>query len=75
MNTIPEMLTIAEVAERTKLAKHYVRNLVLSGKVVHVRCGKKYLINFQRFINFLQEGDTIETFAEYESKTIRKIKI
>lgn len=54
---IPEMLTIAEVARRTHLSPMFVRQLVWDDKVVHIKAGKKYLVNFQKFVAFLN-GDT-----------------
>ena len=56
-DTVPTMLTIKETAQRTNLAEHYIRGLCLQNKIVHVLCGRKYLINFERFIDFLNEGE------------------
>ena len=54
---IPKMLTIQETAEQFGLAKHFVRSLVLDNKVVYVKAGKKYLVNAQKFIEYLSTGD------------------
>lgn len=50
---IPTMLTIGEVAERTGLAKHYIRQLVLNGEIYYLKAGRKYLINYERLIEYL----------------------
>lgn len=57
---IPTMLTIKEAAQRTGVAAHFVRNLVLNNKIVHVRCGRKYLVNLEKFVDYLNSttGDT-----------------
>jgi len=56
-NEIPTMLTIVETAKKTGLAKHYIRQCCLQNKIVHVRCGKRILVNFNRFCEFLNNGD------------------
>lgn len=50
---IPTMLTIKETAKITKMAEHFIRGLAIENKIVHVRCGKKYLINLEKFIEYL----------------------
>ena len=56
---VPVMTTIIETAEKTGLAKHYIRQCCLNNKIVHVRCGKRILINFNKFVEFLNTGDTL----------------
>jgi len=51
--TIPRMRTIKETAEITELAYNYLRNLCLQNKIVYVRAGNKYLINLDKFIEYL----------------------
>lgn len=50
---IPTMLTIKETSEKTGVAAHFIRSLAINNQIVHVRCGKKYLINFEKFIEYL----------------------
>ena len=54
---VPEMLTIKETAARTGLSYDYIRKLCLQRKIVFIRTGAKYLINYSRFIDFLNTGD------------------
>ena len=42
---IPDMRTIPQTAKLTGLAEHHVRQLVLTGKIVAVKAGKKFLIH------------------------------
>lgn len=50
---VPTMLTIKEAADKTGLAAHFIRHLAIKNEIVHVRCGKKYLINLEKFIEYL----------------------
>lgn len=54
---IPQMATINEAAKITKLAKYFIRQLALQGKIKHVRAGKKILINVDKLIEFLNNGE------------------
>jgi len=60
-NNIPTMLTIKETAKRSGLAQHYLRSLCINDTIVHVKCGTKYLINFEKLIDFLN-GNNTDTF-------------
>lgn len=50
---LPRMKTIKEMAELTGLSYTMLRNLCLENKIVHIRAGKKYLINYDRFVDYL----------------------
>lgn len=50
---LPQMKPIKEMMALTGLSYTYLRQLCLEGKIVHIRAGKKYLINYDRFIDFL----------------------
>ncbi len=73
MPEVPRMRTIAQVANETGLAENFVRRLCLSGQVVYVKAGKKYLLNFDRFIEFLNAPPT--PAAPAIQNGIRKIEI
>lgn len=53
---IPEMLTISELSQRTGLSYSFIRKLCLQKKIVHIKAGNKYLINLNRFLDFLDTG-------------------
>lgn len=55
--TVPTMLTVKETAERTGLSYDYIRKLCLQGKIVFVLAGSKRLVNFEKFIEFLNQGE------------------
>lgn len=50
---IPKMKTIKEMVELTGLSYTILRNLCLENRIVHIRAGKKYLINYDRFVDYL----------------------
>ena len=61
MIKIPTMLTIKETAKRTGLAEGFIRKLVLNHEIVFVRTGKKYLVNFEKFADYLnQENEAVQ---------------
>ncbi len=57
----PQMHTINETAQILGLAKYYIRQLVLQNKISYVRSGKKYLINLDKAIDYLNTGDNKNT--------------
>lgn len=50
---IPRMRTIKEVSAETGISYDAIRKLCLKKKIQHIRCGSKYLINLDRFIDYL----------------------
>lgn len=57
MNAIPQMMTIRECSEKTGVSYDYIRKLCMNRKIIHIRAGTKYLINFGKFIEYLNTGD------------------
>lgn len=59
---VPTMLTIKEVSKQTGLSYDYIRKLCLTKQITFVKAGCKFLINMEKFIDFLngedQEGVT-----------------
>lgn len=51
--SIPEMLTIRKAAERTGLSYDCIRKLCLQKKITFVMVGTKYLVNFDKLVDFL----------------------
>ena len=56
MSNVPVMLTISETAKRANMSEYGVRRLVKQGKITHIKMGVKYLINWERFVQFLNKG-------------------
>ena len=55
--TIPTMVTIKVAAGQTGLSYEYIRKLCLQKKIVFVRTGTKYLINMEKLVEFLNQGE------------------
>ncbi len=54
--TIPRMETIKRTAELFGLPVHFVRTKVSSGEVVAVRAGKRFLVNVDKFAEYLNSS-------------------
>lgn len=50
---MPEMITIKEAAQRTGLSYDFLRKLCLKGQIIHIRAGAKFLINFDKLVEWL----------------------
>ena len=53
VNNIPHMETIKRTAELFGLPVHFVRRKVSSGEVVAVRAGRRFLVNVDKFAEYL----------------------
>lgn len=51
--SIPRMETIKETAKLFNLPEYFVRQKVSCGEVVAVKAGKKYLVNIDKFAEYL----------------------
>ena len=55
-----DMRLIREVAEATGVSQHAIRQMCINGEIVHIRCGRVYLINFKKFLEYLDTGYQVE---------------
>ena len=55
---VPTMVTIREAARRTGVSYDFIYKLCKRDEIVYVKAGSKYLINFEKFINFLNGGES-----------------
>lgn len=49
----PQMLTVKELSERTGVSEHIIRKLCKTGEIHYIKTGVKYLINYNRFLDYL----------------------
>lgn len=56
----PLMVTINEAAVRTGLSPYTVRKLCWQGRIVTLKSGKRWLINYESLIRFLEKGGEID---------------
>lgn len=52
--TMPQMMTIRQVAATGILSEHAIRMLVKAGKIPHLTVGKKVLINLDTVLKMLE---------------------
>lgn len=50
---LPTMLSIKEVAEKTKLPVYTVRTLIANKKVPFINLGKKIYVNYEQLVEYL----------------------
>jgi len=67
---IPRMVTIKEAAAATGLAEYHVRQMCICGTISAVKTGKKYLVNLDRFIDYLNAPPVAVTG---EDNAVRRI--
>lgn len=72
---IPQMKTIKEVSKIVGLAEYHIRQLVKQNKVSFIKSGKKYLINLESLIEYLNNGETEMEGTEQNKNKIRKVGV
>ena len=55
--TVPTMVTIKEASEKTGISYNRLRCLSLEKKIVYITAGCRYLINFEKLVEYLNNGD------------------
>lgn len=53
---VPEMVLIKEAAAKTGLSYDFIRRGCLQGKIPHIKINRKYLINYGKLLEFLDNG-------------------
>ena len=66
---IPRLATLKEAAGLTGLSYGFLRQKALSGEIVAVRAGRKFLINIDRLVDYLN-GENISAYRKEEAATI-----
>ena len=75
---IPRMATIKNTAKLFGLPEHFIRQKAISGEIVSVKAGCKYLVNVDRFADYLNghtEGQNATDSPETGSGGIHPIPI
>ena len=67
MNTIDGTFSRAQ-AENLGVSKYFIRQSVLNGSLPSIRSGNKYLINYERFLAFLNAPQPIIPQENQKSK-------
>lgn len=69
---IPRMRTIKETAELFDLPVNFVRQKVNNGEIVAVRAGRRFLVNIDKLVEYL---DTCTISQESNSGKIQPISL
>ena len=56
MVNFPEMITMREAADRSGISFDAIRKMVIRGEITHIKVGKKYLINAEKMVEYLNKG-------------------
>ncbi len=73
---IPHMETIKNTAKLFGLSEYFIRQKVLSGEIVSVKTGNKYLVNIDKFADYLNtHTEPGDKSAEAVAVGIQPIKI
>lgn len=70
---IPRMETIRKTAELFSLPVHFVRSKVSSGEVVAVRAGKRFLVNVDKFAEYLNSSTVQPSGAPEQTEATPRI--
>lgn len=76
---VPRMRTLDQCAgyfkeqdPETTLTRYRIRQMVLNGTIPHVMCGKKYLVNLDKLIEYLSGPETApEPEKKIEAKRLK----
>lgn len=71
---VPRMRTIKQTAELFGLPVHFVREKVSAGEVVAVRAGRRFLVNIDRFAEYLNTC-TVQSAQMTASGKIKPISL
>ncbi|WP_313163997.1 helix-turn-helix domain-containing protein [Sedimentibacter sp.] len=55
--SVPTMCTIQEMMHKTGFSYRQLMRMCKENKIVHIRVGNKYLINYEKFIDYLSIGE------------------
>jgi len=54
---VPTMCSIKEMQEKTGFTYRQLMRMCKENKISHIRTGNKYLINYEKFIDYLNTGE------------------
>lgn len=57
MSEFPEMISLRTAADRTGLSYDFLRKACITGRIVYIRAGKKFLLNAEALQEYLTKGE------------------
>ncbi len=61
MNEVPVMLTIKETSEKSGIPYSAIRKKCLCGEITYIKTGRKFLVNWNRFLDYLNGRREVTT--------------
>ena len=71
---IPNMETIKATAKLLGLPEHFIRQKVISGEIVSVKAGRKYLVNVDKLVEYLNTHTESATEQEEQAAALYGIR-
>lgn len=56
---MPIMIPMREASRRTGVSYDALRKKCLNHEIVFIRCGAKFLINYQKLLQYLNTGESV----------------
>lgn len=66
LKAMPVMKSLNEAEKLSGMPYTTLRKLCMAGKIVHIRLGSKYMINWNKFVEYLNNGDGPEESADLD---------
>ena len=54
----PRMMTVKQLSAQTGVSEFHIRRLIKGNRITYIRTGIKYLVNYEKFVDYLNNGDT-----------------
>lgn len=67
LKAMPIMKSLNEVEELSGIPYTTLRKLCMDNKIVHIRFGSKYMVNWNKFVDYLNIGDGPEDQGDEEN--------
>lgn len=73
MQKKPHICTVDQLSAETNISAYTIRRWVKSGELKHIRSGRKYLINYDVFMSFLEGKETEQEETKETTPGIRPV--
>ena len=58
--TAPTMISIMDAKKRTGLSYEFIRQVIRENKIIYVKAGSKFLVNWEKLVEYLNRGEAGE---------------
>ena len=55
-----QMVTLREASSRTGISYDRLRKMCINGQIVHIKAGSKFLLNWEKLVDYLNTGEQEE---------------